>query len=163
MAALVVAAAAAALGVAPGAKARPPLRAVGALVSVPVLWGTYAPVAKTLLLETNAPATLSNFVTHGVGALSLLSLLCLSRATRGKAAKIDSAVRGRTTRASFELGSYLWLGQLLQLLGLASTSVTINALLVQASVIFVPLLEQSQPVSRASAESAHFGACGQWC
>ena len=55
------------------------------------------------------------------------------------------------------------LGQLLQLLGLASTSVTINALLVQASVIFVPLLEQSQPVSRASAESAHFGACGQWC
>ena len=76
----------AALGVAPGAKPRPPLRATAALVSVPILWGTYAPVAKTLLLETNAPATLSNFATHGVGAISLLSLLAVQRATRGKAA-----------------------------------------------------------------------------
>ena len=145
---LALVAAVAALGVAPGAKPRPPLRATAALVSVPILWGTYAPVAKTLLLETNAPATLSNFATHGVGALSLLSLLALQRATRGKAAaKTSSASRGRTLRASFELGTYLWLGQLLQLLGLASTSATINALLVQASVIFVPLLERSQPAS----------------
>ena len=143
-----LAAAVAALGVAPGAKPRPPLRATAALVSVPILWGTYAPVAKTLLLETNAPATLSNFATHGVGAISLLSLLALQRATRGKAtAMTSSASRGRTLRASFELGTYLWLGQLLQLLGLASTSATINALLVQASVIFVPLLERSQPAS----------------
>jgi len=142
----------AALGVAPGAKPRPPLRATAALVSVPILWGTYAPVAKTLLLETNAPATLSNFATHGVGAISLLSLLAVQRATRGKAApKTSSASRGRTLRASCELGCYLWLGQLLQLLGLASTSATINALLVQASVIFVPLLDayaaRSQPPS----------------
>ena len=77
LAAAVLAAAAGAAAVAPGAKPFPPLRAVGALVSVPVLWGTYAPVAKTLLLETNAPATLSNFATHGVGAISLLSLLWL--------------------------------------------------------------------------------------
>lgn len=97
----------AALGVAPGAKPRPPLRATAALVSVPILWGTYAPVAKTLLLETNAPATLSNFATHGVGAISLLSLLAVQRATRGKAApETSSASRGRTLRASCELGTY---------------------------------------------------------
>lgn len=134
-------AAVAVLGVAPGAKPRPPLRSTAALVSVPILWGTYTPVAKLLLLDTNAPATLSNFATHGVGAISLLSLLALQRA-RGKAAATTSS-RGRTLRASLELGTYLWLGQLLQLLGLASTSATINALLVQASVIFVPLLERS--------------------
>ena len=134
-------AAVAVLSVAPGAKPRPPLRSTAALVSVPILWGTYTPVAKILLLETNAPATLSSFATHGVGAISLLSLLALQRA-RGKAAA-KTCSRGRTLRASLELGTYLWLGQLLQLLGLASTSATINALLVQASVIFVPLLERS--------------------
>ncbi len=134
-------AAVAVLSVAPGAKPRPPLRSTAALVSVPILWGTYTPVAKILLLEANAPATLSNFATHGVGAISLLSLLALQRA-RGKAAA-KTCSRGRTLRASLELGTYLWLGQLLQLLGLASTSATINALLVQASVIFVPLLERS--------------------
>ena len=43
--------------------------------------------------------------------------------------------------ASCELGVYLFFGQLTQLLGLNGTSATSNAILVQSSVVIVPLFE----------------------
>ena len=46
--------------------------------------------------------------------------------------------RRRALCASAELGLYLFFGQLTQLLGLAGTSATSSAILVQASVVIVP-------------------------
>jgi len=47
----------------------------------------------------------------------------------------------RSLRASSELGTYLFFGQLTQLLGLGGSSATTNAILVQSSVVVIALLD----------------------
>ena len=116
-----------------------------ALVSVPLLWGSYTPALKLLLTRRNAPpAILTNLVSHFVGFVSLLVILLVQRcsgACADDAAAPHRASWERTLRASLELGVYLFFGQLTQLVGLGGTSATINAILVQSSVVVVPLLD----------------------
>ena len=111
-----------------------------ALFVVPALWGSYTPVLKILVEhEGQPPVVLTNLASHAIGFVALLLLWCLQSGGSSMAGKWGS--RRRTLLASFELGTYLFFGQLTQLLGLEGTSATSNAILVQSSVVVVPLLD----------------------
>ena len=122
-----------------------------ALISVPLLWGSYTPALKLLLTRRNPPPPiLTNLTSHAVGFVTLVVVSyiqnCMSltgpRCRRLRLLPADEQLDwSRATRASLELGIYLFFGQLTQLLGLAATSATTNAILVQASVVVVPLID----------------------
>jgi drug/metabolite transporter (DMT)-like permease len=117
---------------------------IAALLAVPLLWGTFTPVLKVLLKDKNhPPALLTNLLSHSIGAIMLSNLWLLQSITLSSCPAAEPKSRQQSVRASAELGLYLFFGQLTQLLGLKSTSVTTNAILVQASVIVVPLLDRS--------------------
>ncbi len=130
-----------------------------ALMSVPILWGTFTPSLKMLLDNRHAPPViLTNLASHVIGSAALALLWGLEALPRRQCipapdsdAHAAKAPR-RAALASGELGVYLFFGQLLQLVGLTGTSATTNAILVQSSVVFVPLLEGGEardaPISR---------------
>jgi drug/metabolite transporter (DMT)-like permease len=120
-----------------------------ALISVPLLWGTFTPSMKVLLDDTrrSPPVILTNLVSHSAGSVAL-ALLWACEALRRRECMPSSpedakpgGARRLALLASAELGVYLFFGQLTQLMGLLGTSATVNAILVQSSVVFVPLLE----------------------
>jgi len=118
-----------------------------ALIAVPALWGSYTPALKMLLDGRNVPPpVVTNLASHVVGFLSLLFLWYLQPG--GAKLPEDPAERRRAMHASLELGTYLFFGQLTQLLGLAGTSATTNAVLVQSSVVIIPLLDSAGFESR---------------
>ena len=130
------------------------------LLSVPVLWGTFTPSMKLLLDHKHAPPVLlTNLLSHTVGTLAL-ALLWLCEALPRKRClpkETGPAHRWRSLRASCELGVYLFFGQLTQLLGLNGTSATSNAILVQSSVVIVPLFEA---IRQQRDERGHRSASG---
>ena len=122
-----------------------------ALLSVPMLWGSFTPTMKLLLnVKRPPPALVTNLCSHVVGAITLCIITLV---TRPPPHCLGSSVkeRRRMLRASLELGVYLFFGQLTQLLGLQGTTATVNAVLVQASVVIVPLFDTAEaPVRKAS-------------
>jgi len=119
-----------------------------ALVSVPILWGTFTPSLKMLLDTRHAPPViLTNLVSHFIGTAALGLLWALEALQRRQCIPVPDSdadcakAPRRAAMASCELGVYLFFGQLLQLIGLTGTSATTNAILVQSSVVVVPLLE----------------------
>jgi len=140
------------IAVVSSAASRPRLAPYVALVSVPLLWGTFTPSLKLLLDQRHAPPViLTNLVSHIIGASALALLWMCEALPRRTCVPVRDAVtdageaRRRAALASGELGIYLFFGQLLQLVGLTGTSATANAILVQSSVVFVPLLEGGVP------------------
>jgi drug/metabolite transporter (DMT)-like permease len=127
-----------------------------ALLSVPLLWGTFTPSMKLLLDHKHAPPViLTNLLSHTVGAVALACLWLLEAVPRQQCLPIMDEDRHPPTKrrmalASLELGIYLFFGQLTQLLGLGGTSATTNAILVQSSVVIVPLCEPARGLSRCS-------------
>ena len=122
-----------------------------ALLSVPMLWGSFTPTMKLLLnVHRPPPALVTNLCSHVVGAVTLCIITLVTRPPPhclGSTAR----ERRRVLRASLELGVYLFFGQLTQLLGLQGTTATVNAVLVQASVVIVPLFDTAEaPVRKAS-------------
>lgn len=122
-----------------------------ALLSVPMLWGSFTPTMKLLLnVHRPPPALVTNLCSHVVGAVTLCIITLVTRPPPhclGSTAR----ERRRMLRASLELGVYLFFGQLTQLLGLQGTTATVNAVLVQASVVIVPLFDTAEaPVRKAS-------------
>ena len=132
---------------------RPTIFQTVSLVSVPLFWGTFTPSMKLLLDHHHAPPViLTNLLSHMAGTIALGMLWigeaiprkrCLPEDDSGVA--VDNAPsRRRMLTASCELGVYLFFGQLTQLLGLGGTSATTNAILVQSSVVLVPIIEEAQ-------------------
>ena len=122
-----------------------------ALVSVPLLWGTFTPSMKLLLDRHHAPPViLTNLLSHTCGTIALGALWLCEALPRGRCLPEPDAAsseegapsRARMAFASCELGIYLFFGQLTQLLGLSGTSATTNAILVQSSVVIVPFIEE---------------------
>ena len=144
---------------------RPTVLQSVALISVPVLWGTFTPTMKVLLDDRHPPPViLTNLSSHAVGAASLVLLWALEASRRRTCIPEDSQEndggsesRPRALMASCELGVYLFFGQLTQLVGLSGTSATTNAILVQSSVVFVPLLEGGPRKRTMSHMLRHFG------
>ena len=114
-----------------------------ALMSVPMLWGSFTPTMKLLLtFKRPPPAIVTNLASHVVGAV-MLCLLALIQRPPPHCFGSPGPERRRVLSASLELGIYLFFGQLTQLLGLQGTSATVNAILVQASVVIVPLCDSA--------------------
>ena len=125
-----------------------------ALLSVPLLWGSFTPTMKLLLnVRRPPPALVTNLASHLVGALTLCIITLLHRPPPHCLGSTPQE-RRRTLRASVELGVYLFFGQLTQLLRLQSTSATVNAVLVQASVVIVPLCDSAEASSRKASRLA---------
>ena len=117
---------------------------VAALVAVPIAWGTYGPAVK-LAFELEhvppAPVLQASFQFVSFGGLLLAGAL---RAAQRKAdADADAAAMldVPTAKAGAELGMWLYLGQALQLQGLARTDAARAGFLVQLTTVLVPLGE----------------------
>ena len=120
-----------------------------ALMAVPLLWGTFTPSMKLLLDREHAPpVVLTNLLSHSVGMLALSCMwLCEAPPRCHCVPESSGAQRPTITRivtASCELGVYLFFGQLTQMLGLDGTSATTNAILVQSSVVLVPIIDEAR-------------------
>jgi len=137
-------------------KRMPTALQAAALVSVPLFWGTFTPSMKLLLDHHHAPPVVfTNFLSHVAGVIALGLLWLAEAVPRGRcfpdaesglraAADDEPPSRQRMLLASCELGFYLFFGQLTQLLGLSGTTATINAILVQSSVVLVPVIEEAR-------------------
>mmetsp|Transcript_51369 Transcript_51369/g.154342 ORF Transcript_51369/g.154342 Transcript_51369/m.154342 type:complete len:508 (-) Transcript_51369:462-1985(-) len=131
-------------------------RTLGVLVllTVPLAWGTYAPVVR-YVYEMNPP--IPGFVfSAGYYLIATVSLLGLNMMRRDEnlaqgavedQAAISSAgnMDGKnllvSIRGGLELGGYLFLGNCLQVIGLKTVPADRAAFLVQLTTIMVPLLD----------------------
>jgi drug/metabolite transporter (DMT)-like permease len=100
---------------------------------VPFLWGSFAPVTKYFCdREEETPSVgdymLVNFLSHIVCLLVSMPF-------------VDAYSLRTDILFGVEVGGYLATGQLLQILGLGSTSAATNAILVQMSCLVVALLQ----------------------
>ena len=135
----------------PEDRARPSLFSHAVLLSVPILWGTFTPSMKLLLDNKHSPPVIvTNLLSHAVGTAALGLLWLVEALPRRRCIPEDTPERDalssqRIQLATSELGLYLFFGQLTQLLGLGGTSATINAILVQSSVVIVPLFDRAAP------------------
>ena len=108
------------------------------LWTVPVVWGTFAPIVK--LLDHDTPPLFLNACSHGVGTLFLAPPLV------DFARHSSNEQRRRCIVCSTELGVWLFLGQTLQLVGLYETGASVNAVLVQTSVLLVSVMDATQKI-----------------
>ena len=125
------------------------------LCSVPVVWGTYAPAVKAVYgLPAPPPGAVFSLLYYVV-ALACLSSLSRVRAggpddaTSTRRGGAEEAVLGESeegtsadvARAGLELGGYLYVGNLFQVVGLETVSADAAAFLVQLTTVLVPVLE----------------------
>ena len=128
---------------------------VAVLCSVPVVWGTYAPAVKAVYgLPAPPPGAVFSLLYYVV-ALACLSSLSRVRAggpddaTSTRRGGAEEAVLGESeegtsadvARAGLELGGYLYVGNLFQVVGLETVSADAAAFLVQLTTVLVPVLE----------------------
>mmetsp|Transcript_6696 Transcript_6696/g.20262 ORF Transcript_6696/g.20262 Transcript_6696/m.20262 type:complete len:320 (-) Transcript_6696:324-1283(-) len=110
-----------------------------ALLAVPLLWGSFTPSMKLVLNDKHQPPSLlTNLLSHVIGSAVLVVFWLIQFSMKSRSERMPKM---ESIRASAELGLYLFFGQLTQLVGLKGTSATTNAILVQASVIVVPLID----------------------
>ena len=127
------------------------------LCSVPVVWGTYAPAVKAVYgLPAPPPGAVFSLLYY------VVALACLSSLSRVRAGGPDDATSTSTrrggaeeaalgeseegtsadvARAGLELGGYLYVGNLFQVVGLETVSADAAAFLVQLTTVLVPVLE----------------------
>jgi len=110
-------------------------RTIGALVllSVPLSWGTFAPVVKYVYdMPVPLPGFLFSACYYVVAATTLCSLNLLQK---------EAQPSGKVLRGGLELGSYLFIGNALQIIGLQSVPADRAAFFVQLTTVFVPLFQ----------------------
>lgn len=110
-------------------------RTVGALVlcSVPLSWGTFAPVVKYVYdMPVPLPGFLFSACYYLVAATTLCSLNLLQKQPKPN---------GKVMRGGLELGSYLFIGNALQIIGLQTVPADRAAFFVQLTTVFVPLYQ----------------------
>lgn len=120
------------------------LRPFLALLSVPLIWGTYAPVTKYLNVQISSDTLVAvTFASHVVSAVVLLPFVRFAQV-------LDCVWVG------IELGLYLCLGQILQVLSLFMIDASTNAVLVQLSCVIVSIVSVDK-------HGAHGVACACMC
>lgn len=127
-----------------------PVGRLAALIAVPLAWGTYGPAVKLayeLPHVPPAPVLQASFQAVSFGGLLLAGVLRARDAARDASSELDAddasaaILDGRTLRAGAELGTWLFLGQAVQLQGLQRTNAARAGFLVQLTTLFVPLVE----------------------
>ena len=119
------------------------------LLTVPLAWGTYTPVVK-YMYEKMDPSMPGFVFSAGYYIVAAVSLTVLSQL---QAKNVDQEVLNApnnlqieeennkiTTRGGWELGSYLFIGNGLQVVGLQTVPADRAAFLVQLTTVIVPLL-----------------------
>lgn len=124
------------------------------LASVPIAWGTYGPVVKFLYeVQPAVPGIVFSAAYYIVASLVLNVLSILSPiAPMSDGFDDDFPVQG-----GLELGSYLFLGNLLQVKGLETVPSDRAAFIVQLTTIIVPLL--SAVINKVSVSLRTWLAC----
>ena len=117
-----------------------------ALAIVPIIWGTYTPVVKSLFaLDIPPPGLIFNFLSYTVSFLSLSSATwILSSSNNGDNVEIETSASSSSQVSiigGFELGMWLFLGSSAQVMGIQSTTAIKASILVQLTTVFVPVLE----------------------
>jgi drug/metabolite transporter (DMT)-like permease len=120
---------------------------IAVLLSVPVAWGTYAPAVKAVYALPQPPPGVVFSLAYYVVALACLSVVATTRRDCGPL----------PYKAGAELGLYLFLGNLFQVVGLETVSADAAAFLVQTTTIIVPVLEAQ--VLGAAVSSSTYRNC----
>lgn len=136
-------------------------RALGILVllTVPLAWGTYTPVVKYMYekMDPSMPGFVFSAGYYLVAAASLRILSNMQDGSKGDAVEGNDqsetiAISNKevlgdeeddasiTTRGGLELGSYLFIGNGLQVVGLQTVPADRAAFLVQLTTVLVPLI-----------------------
>jgi drug/metabolite transporter (DMT)-like permease len=132
---------------------------IAVLLTVPLAWGTYSPVVQYLstMVEPPIPGLIFSALYYTVAAVTLWSLVAVTSLVRGrdvlstkkkealflplrKAARSSSRAAILMT-GGLELGGYLFLGNLLQVLALRTVPADRAGFLVQLTTIIVPFLD----------------------
>lgn len=120
------------------------------LLTVPLAWGTYAPVVK-YMYEKIDPAMPGFVFSAGYYVVAAVSLGILSYYRSSKeeigsgqiealdASDVNGDTNDLTTLGGWELGSYLFIGNGLQVVGLQTVPADRAAFLVQLTTVLVPL------------------------
>jgi drug/metabolite transporter (DMT)-like permease len=139
------------------------------LLTVPLAWGTYTPVVKFLyeVVDPPVPGLVFSAAYYGVAALSLQTIVAFQRSTtvtpHHRPILSDTTAATTTTSLTtstqstthisthspaalwggIELGTYLFIGNILQVLGLKTVPADRAGFLVQLTTVMVPLLQAS--------------------
>ena len=124
---------------------------LAAVLTVPLIWGTYSPLIKATFSSTDfiaPPPVLFNFFSY------LVSVVCLTTASRllppARLQKQEQQQQQQPEatfaspteiRAGTELGLWLFGGSMVQIIGIQSTTATRAAILVQLTTILVPIFD----------------------
>jgi len=119
------------------------------LLTVPLAWGTYTPVVKYMYekMDPSMPGFVFSAGYYIVAAVSLSVLSQLQSKNDDQEIintpndlHIEEENNKMTTRGGWELGSYLFIGNGLQVVGLQTVPADRAAFLVQLTTVIVPLL-----------------------
>jgi len=118
-----------------GDKSAIPIANYLALFTVPLCWGTYSPLVKSLYSSSarDISPLVFNFSCYLVSLLSTLFVLFWSK----KSNKLDYL----KLRQGLELGVIIFLGSTLQVMGIQNTSASKASILVQLTTILVPIFQ----------------------
>lgn len=111
------------------------------LLTVPLAWGTYTPVVK-YMYEKMDPSMPGFVFSAGYYVVAAVSLSILSQLQVQKEDDLDKEEESNmiTNIGGWELGSYLFIGNGLQVVGLQTVPADRAAFLVQLTTVIVPLL-----------------------
>lgn len=111
------------------------------LLTVPLAWGTYTPVVK-YMYEKMDPSMPGFVFSAGYYVVAAVSLSILSELQVQKEDDLDKEEESNkiTNIGGWELGSYLFIGNGLQVVGLQTVPADRAAFLVQLTTVIVPLL-----------------------
>ena len=125
------------------------------LLTVPVAWASYEPVVRYVYtLDFPIPGLVFSFSYYLIATLALVpaALKFTEGSTLGQKTRWPA-------KEGIELGTYLFIGNVLQLLGLQTVASDRAAFLLQVKSIFVPLLEAFVAQSLASVSSNTWFSC----
>ena len=114
------------------------------LLTVPLAWGTYTPVVKYMYdrMDPSVPGFLfsAGYYLVAAGVLSALNALNKNDLNDADTVEKDGSDAGASTVGGLELGSYLFLGNGFQVVGLQTVPADRAAFLVQLTTVMVPLV-----------------------
>lgn len=123
---------------------------IAVLLTVPLAWGTYNPVVKYLYtIDPPVPGLIFSAAYYIVAALTLWLLLLLSQK--------DLRPSSPAWAGGIELGSYLFVGNLVQVVALRTVPADRAGFLVQLTTIIVPFLDAM--LNQSVLPSRTWGAC----
>lgn len=139
-------------------------RGLVVLLTVPFAWGTFEPAVRYVYaMDPPLNSNVFSLAYYAVAASALLTAAALTAGSRRRAAAtFDSST---TTvdwpwAGGFELGTYLFVGNALQIFGLKTVPADRAAFLLQLTTIFVPLLSAALNRSWTTISVRTWLACG---